>query len=90
MQEEYKREAGSVVEVDYYNAASLLGMTDEQLIQHTLHTYLAACHPAYGLCQVQDASVLRYKWVQRHLVHTLCAEISVDNCIECSWAPVCL
>ncbi|KAL3146106.1 hypothetical protein ABBQ38_015455 [Trebouxia sp. C0009 RCD-2024] len=61
LQEEYKREAGSVVEVDYYNAASLLGMTDEQLIQHTLHTYLAACHPAYGLCQVQDASVLRFR-----------------------------
>ncbi len=30
------------------------------LIQRTLHTYLAACRPAYGLCQVRDASVLRY------------------------------
>lgn len=59
MQDEYRQEAGSVVEVDYYNATSLLGLTDEQLIQRTLHTYLAACHPAYGLCQVQDASVLK-------------------------------
>ena len=60
LQDEYRHEAGSVVEVDYYNAASLMELTDEQLIQHTLHTYLATCYPAYGLCQVQDASVLRY------------------------------
>ncbi len=60
LQDEYRQEAGSVVEVDYYNATSLLGLTDDQLIQRTLHTYLAACQPAYGLCQVQDASVLRY------------------------------
>ncbi|DBA90704.1 TPA: hypothetical protein ACH3X1_003920 [Trebouxia sp. C0004] len=59
-QDEYRQEAGSVVEVDYYNATSLLGLTDEQLIQRTLHSYLAACQPAYGLCQVQDASVLRF------------------------------
>ena len=59
LQDEYRQEAGSVVEVDYYNATSLLGLTDEQLIQRTLHTYLAACQPAYGLCQVLDASVLR-------------------------------
>ncbi len=60
LQDKYRQEAGSVVEVDYYNATSLLGLTDEQLIQRTLHTYLAACQPAYGLCQVLDASVLRY------------------------------
>ncbi|KAA6416615.1 MAG: hypothetical protein FRX49_11820 [Trebouxia sp. A1-2] len=60
LQDEYRQEAGSVVEVDYYNATSLLGLTDEQLIQRTLHTYLAACQPAYGLCQVRDASVLRF------------------------------
>lgn len=60
LQDEYRQEAGSVVEVDYYNATSLLGLTDEQLIQRTLHTYLAACQPAYGLCQVLDASVLRF------------------------------
>ena len=59
LQDEYMQEAGSVVEVDYYNATSLLGLTDEQLIQRTLQTYLAACHPAYGLSQVQDSSVLR-------------------------------
>ena len=60
LQDEYRQKAGSVVEVDYYNATSLLGLTDEQLIQRTLHTYLAACQPTYGLCQVLDASVLRY------------------------------
>lgn len=59
MQDEYRHEAGSVVEVDFYNATPLLGLTDEQLIQRTLHTYLAACNPDYGLCQVQDASVLK-------------------------------
>ena len=63
LQDEYRQEAGSVVEVDYYNATSLLGLTDEQLIQRTLHTYLAACQPAYGLCQVLDASVLRYSLI---------------------------
>ena len=60
LQDEYGHEAGTVVEVDFYNATSLLGLTDEQLIQRTLHVYLAACHPAFGLCQVQDSSVLRY------------------------------
>lgn len=59
MQDEYRQETGSVVEVDYYNATSLLGLTDEQLKQCKLHTYLASCHPAYGLSQVQDSSVLR-------------------------------
>ena len=63
LQDEYRQEAGSIVEVDYYNATSLLGFTDEQLIQRTLHTYLAACQPAYGLCQVLDASVLRYSLI---------------------------
>ena len=63
MQDEYRQEAGSVVEVDYYNASSLLGLTDEQLIQRTLHTYLAACQPAYGLCQVRDAGLLRYSLI---------------------------
>ena len=62
LQDEYRHEAGSVVEVDYYNATSLLGLTDEQLIQRTLQTYLAACHPAYGLSQVLDSSVLRSAW----------------------------
>ena len=52
------------MEVDYYNATSLLGLTDEELIQRTLQTYLAACQPAYGLCQVQDASVLRHAFTQ--------------------------
>lgn len=63
LQDEYRQEAGSVVEVDYYNATSLLGLTDEELIQRTLHTYLAACQPTYGLCQVLDASVLRYSLI---------------------------
>ena len=64
MQDEYRHEVGSVVEVDYYNATSLLGLTDEQLTQRTLQTYLAACQPAYGLCHVQDASVLRHALAQ--------------------------
>ena len=29
LQDEYRQEAGSVVEVNYYNASSLLGLTDE-------------------------------------------------------------
>lgn len=65
-QDEYKGEPGSVVEVDYYNATTLLGLSDEQLIHKTLHTYLASCHPAYGQCQVQDASVLRLACFKCH------------------------
>ena len=64
-----------MIEVDYYNATSLLGLSDEQLIQRTLHTYLATCQPAYGLCQVKDSSVLRC-----FMQHTLDIHIKVLPC----------
>lgn len=59
LQEEYKHEKGSVVEVDYYNATALMPLTDAQLIDRTLRHYLASCQPAYGPCRVIDSSVLR-------------------------------
>jgi hypothetical protein len=34
LQEEYVDEAGSVVEVDFYNAGALLPLTDLQVVSH--------------------------------------------------------
>lgn len=76
-QDEYRHETCSVVEVDFYNATSLLGLTDEQLIQRTRRTYLAACHSAYGLSQVQDSSDLGSIWAARLLCNSIAIQVSI-------------
>lgn len=93
LQDEYRQGTGSVVEVDYYNATSLLGLTDEQLIQRTLQTYLAACHPAYGLSRVQDSSILRSAWFCRPSVcchGSCCQSISLSDKQVCLCHSLCL
>lgn len=71
VQEEYRHEAGTVVEVDYYNAAPLAGLSEDQLIQTTLNDYLGSSSSAYCSCQVQDASVLRYPALSWYLVQQM-------------------
>ena len=60
VQEEYRHEAGTVVEVDFYNAGPLAGLSEEQLIQTTVNDYLGSASSSYCSCQIQDASVLRW------------------------------
>ena len=41
-----------MVEVDFYHAAALLPLSDEQLVDTALQTYLAGCIPEYRSCKV--------------------------------------
>ncbi|MBX2865910.1 MAG: FAD-dependent oxidoreductase [Leptolyngbyaceae cyanobacterium MAG.088] len=58
LQDEYKNEPGSVIEVDYYHANQLLPLSDEQVVQLTQKD-LAGCIPAFGDAQVVDQAVVR-------------------------------
>ena len=43
LQDEYRREPGSVVELDFYHAGALLPLSDEAIRQRALFTYLPPC-----------------------------------------------
>ncbi|ESA32376.1 amine oxidase [Leptolyngbya sp. Heron Island J] len=58
LQDEYKHEPGSVIEVDYYHANQLLPLSDEQVVKLTQQD-LAGCIPAFGDAQVVDQAVVR-------------------------------
>jgi hypothetical protein len=67
LQDEYSSDPGSVLEFDIYHADTLLPMTDDDVIQRLLTSYLpAALQPPHGVAGVApagvvDASVLRFK-----------------------------
>lgn len=60
LQEQYRDEAGSVVEVDLYHSGQLLALDDSQLLHQLQHKYLAGCLPEYGRARVLDAAVQRF------------------------------
>ena len=60
LKDEYKDEAGSVIEVDFYNASSLLGLSDEEAVECALRKYVQGSLPAFALARVQDFKVTRY------------------------------
>jgi uncharacterized protein with NAD-binding domain and iron-sulfur cluster len=51
-------EPGSVVEVDFYHAGRLLGLTDERIVERA-HAHLAAILPQFRAAAVVDAAVVR-------------------------------
>lgn len=59
LKDEYKNEPGSVIEVDFYNASSLLGLSDEEAVQCALRRYLQGSLPAFASAVVQDYNVTR-------------------------------
>ncbi len=60
LHDEYKNEAGSVIEVDYYHANQLLALSDEQVIP-LVQADLAGCLSAFGEATVVDQSVIRIR-----------------------------
>ncbi len=60
LHDEYAAETGSVIEVDFYHANQLLGMTDEQVVQK-VHKDLTTCLPELGDAQVIDHSIIRVR-----------------------------
>lgn len=60
LHDEYKDEAGTVVEADYYHANQLLNLTDKQIIP-LVQKDLAGCIPAFGEAKVVDQSVIRIR-----------------------------
>ena len=59
LQDEYRDEPGTVVEVDFYNATQLLPLTDSQAVERALRVYLAGSVPAFAGTSVRDFSVIR-------------------------------
>ncbi|EDX85566.1 FAD dependent oxidoreductase, putative [Synechococcus sp. PCC 7335] len=60
LHDEYNSEPGTVVEVDYYHANQLLGLSDEQVLP-LVQKDLAGCIMAFGNAKVVDYSVVRIR-----------------------------
>ncbi|MEL6604565.1 MAG: FAD-dependent oxidoreductase [Cyanobacteria bacterium J06614_10] len=60
LHDEYKHEPSSVVEVDYYHANQLLGLSDEQILP-LVQKNLEGCLPAFGEAKITDHSVVRIR-----------------------------
>ena len=58
LQDEYRNEPGSVVEVDYYHANQLLPLSDEQILP-LVQRDLAGCISAFGEANILDHAVVR-------------------------------
>eukprot|EP00250_Pteridium_aquilinum_P015495 c22616_g1_i1 orf=284-1363(-) len=61
LQDEFKEEKGSVLEVDLYHANQLLNLSNDNVLSKILQDYLVKCDPRFGLARVVDSSVLRFK-----------------------------
>lgn len=60
LQEEYRDEAGSVLEFDLYHAETLLPMSDDAVVENLMTKYLPCCTSESSACKVVDRSVLRF------------------------------
>lgn len=60
LQDEFKQEKGTVVEVDFYHANQLLAMSDEQ-ITAKVHQDLGVCIPEFNSAKIIDFSVIRVR-----------------------------
>jgi uncharacterized protein with NAD-binding domain and iron-sulfur cluster len=55
------RQLRRCLQVDFYNASTLLGLSDEQIVRRVQADYLGACMPGFRLLQVVDSSVLKFR-----------------------------
>ncbi|MGV2829835.1 hydroxysqualene dehydroxylase [Myxosarcina sp. GI1(2024)] len=60
LQDEYRAEPYTVIEADFYHAARLLPMSDEQIIAKVQRD-LATCIPEFAKAKVIDSSIIRVK-----------------------------
>ncbi|GFR52690.1 hypothetical protein Agub_g15316 [Astrephomene gubernaculifera] len=65
LQDEYRDAAGTVLSADIYHAASLLPLSDEQLVQRLLAA-VRACEPGFKVARLVDSVVLRYPRAVTH------------------------
>lgn len=61
LQEEFKEEKGSVIEIDLYHANQLLNLSNEKILNKVFEKYLVRCDPRFASARVLDSSVLRFK-----------------------------
>ena len=61
LQEEYRDEPGSVLELDFYNAGTLLPLGNSSVEQRALSTWLPACNPTFAGSTIKDSSILRFR-----------------------------
>lgn len=83
LQDEYRNEPGSVVEVDFYHANQFLPLSDEEIVPLVQHD-LATCIPAFREAKVIDSSVIRLPRAVTHFApgsyqYMLPAQTSIEN-----------
>lgn len=65
LHDEYRHEAGTVVEADFYHANQFLSLENEEIISIVQH-YLATCVPEFREAKVIDSSVIRLPQAVSH------------------------
>lgn len=65
LHDEYKNEAGTVIEADFYHANQLLNWSDEEIVS-TVQGYLTTCVPEFREATVIDSSVIRLPQAVTH------------------------
>jgi len=83
LQDEYRNEPGSVVEVDFYHANQFLPLSDEEIVP-LVQQDLATCIPAFREAKVTDSSVIRLPRAVTHFApgsyqYMLPAQTSIEN-----------
>lgn len=61
LQDEFKEEKGSVLEIDLYHANQLLHLSNDDIINRVLQKYLIKCDAKFASAKFVDSSVLRFK-----------------------------
>lgn len=65
LHDEYRNEAGTVVEADFYHANQFLSLENEEIIP-IVQRYLATCVPEFRQAKVIDSSVIRLPQAVSH------------------------
>jgi uncharacterized protein with NAD-binding domain and iron-sulfur cluster len=83
LQDEYRDEPGTVVEVDFYHANQFIPLDDEEIIP-IVQRYLTTCVPGFRDANVVDSSVIRLPQAVSHFApgsyrHMLPARTSFAN-----------
>ncbi len=83
LQDEYRDEPGTVVEVDFYHANQFISLDDKEII-HIVQRYLTTCVSGFRDANVVDSSVIRLPQAVSHFApgsyrHMLPARTSFAN-----------
>jgi uncharacterized protein with NAD-binding domain and iron-sulfur cluster len=83
LHDEYRYEAGSIIEADFYHANQLLSMSDDRIVEK-VHRDLSTCVPAFKDTKVIDRSIIRVNGGVTHFSpgsyqYLLKAQTSIKN-----------